>query len=82
MFHVSDERIQRTTLASHGDNFHILGWVICFDVGVDGFLDKSLVELCSGQLAPYSRVVTALCKLVGPIQIVHIINENLQREQK
>ena len=53
------------------------GRIVCLDVRVDGLLHHGSLELGLGQLAPDSRLVATLGKLVGTVQVTNMVDQNL-----
>lgn len=70
-----------TVLAGCVHHLHVRRGVNSFDVGVNGLLDQVSLQLSSAQLAPHRRLITALCKLVGTIQVPDVFNQDLQGEK-
>lgn len=71
-----------TVLAGGVDHLHVRRGVNSFDVGVNGLLNQVSLQLGSAQLAPHGRLVTALCKLVGAIQVPDVFNQDLRAEKE
>lgn len=71
-----------TTLAGNINNLHVLRWIVCFYVRVNGLLHHSMAQLRSSQLAPNGRLITLLGKLICTIQVVDVVNQDLQKEAK
>lgn len=67
-----------TVLAGCIDHLHVSRRVDSFNVRVDGLLDQASVQLSSTQLAPHRRFITALCKLVGSVQVPYVLYQYLQ----
>lgn len=68
-----------TALGRCLSHFHVSRGVVGLDVGVDGFFDEALLELGFGQLTPHWRLVAALSKLIGSVQVTDVLDENLDR---
>ena len=67
-----------TALGCSLAHLHVGRGVISLDVGVDGLLHQTLLELSLGQLAPHWRLIAALSKLIGPVQVPNVLNQNLK----
>lgn len=62
------------------DNLHVGRRIVCFDVGVNGFLHHPFLELSFGQLAPHGRLIATLSKLIGSVQVPNVLDQNLGKE--
>jgi len=80
--HVSTGGALLTALVGGLHHLHVGGGVVGLDVGVDGLLDQALLELCLGQLAPHGRLVAALRKLVGAVQVADVLDQHLREHGK
>ena len=68
-----------TSAAGDGDDLCVLRRVVGLDIGVDGFLDETLVQLRLTELTPHTRLVALLGELVGTVQVVDVVNQHLER---
>lgn len=69
---------QLTVLAGCIYHLHVCRRVDSFYVGVNGLLDQVSLQLSSGQLAPNCRFITALCKLIGTVQVAYVLYQYLE----
>ena len=58
------------------------GRIVCLDVGVYGLLHHGSLELGLGQLAPNSRLVATLGKLIGTVQVTNMVDKNLSNKSE
>ena len=59
------------------NNFQVRGRVVPSDIGVDGFLHQIFLELGLGQLTPHSRLIASLRKLICPVQVSNVLDQDL-----
>lgn len=59
------------------NNFQVRGRVVPSDTGVDGFLHQVFLELGLGQLTPHCRLIAPLRKLIRPVQVSNVLDQNL-----
>lgn len=71
-----------TALVCGLHHLHVGRGVVGFDVGVDGLLNQTLLQLGFGQLAPHSRLVAALGKLVRPVQVTNVLDQDLRKQER
>lgn len=58
-------------------HFHVWAGIVSFDVGVDCLLHHTSVQLCTGELWPYTGFVATFGKLVSTVQVVDMLDQNL-----
>lgn len=75
------KELKLTVLAGCIDHLHVSRRVNSFDVRVDGLLDEASLQLGSPQLAPHCRLVTALGKLIGSVQVSYVLYQHLQEKK-
>ena len=75
----TEEFATLTSAAGDGDDLRVLRRVVCFDVGVDGLLDETLVQLRLTELTPHAWLVALLGEFVGAVQVVDVVNQHLER---
>ncbi|KAF3847983.1 hypothetical protein F7725_021011 [Dissostichus mawsoni] len=63
-------KVPLTALCSSLSHLHVRRGVVSLDVRVDGFLHQALLKLGLRQLTPHRRLVAALRKLIGSVQLV------------
>ncbi len=59
-------------------HLHVRRRLSGFDVGVDGFFDQTGLKLSLSQLTPDRALGTALRKLIRPVQIPQVLDQNLR----
>ena len=75
----TEEFATLTSAAGDGDDLRVLRRVVGLDVGVDGFLNETLVQLRLTELTPHAWLVALLGELVGAVQVVDVVNQHLVR---
>ena len=68
-------------MCSSLSHLHVRRGVVSLDVRVDGFLHQTLLKLGLRQLTPHRRLVAALRKLIGSVQVTNVLNENLDNSK-
>ena len=66
-----------TAAVSSLDDFCVGGWVICFDVGINGLLHQAVLQLRLGQETPHAWLVATLSIFVSTVQVTHMSDQNL-----
>lgn len=71
-----------TALGCSLSHLHVGGGVVSLDVGVDGLLDQTFLELSLRQLTPHWRLVAALGKLISSVQVTDVLDQDLEPKRE